>query len=275
MPGQASLKIRPVKSIELPLLKDFAPPEWNNDISRLFMLYFGQPYFHPIVAELNGEIAGCANGLLNQKTGWLGNIIVLPDYRRQGIGSALTAYLVEFFHKLGCTSQVLVATVLGEPVYTKLGFTVRSTYTFLRSANAIPARPTPHVRKVEPGDFETIRELDCEITGEKRAAFLERFLAGGWVYQAGVREKLSGFFLPDLASGPVIARDVEAGLELLQFKLGRGCISVVLPSSNKTALDFLIGSGFQVENTAPRMTLGPELTWRPEGVFCRGSGYCG
>ena len=87
---------------------------------------------------------------------------------------------------------------------------------------------------MEPGDFETIRELDCEITGEKRAAFLERFLAGGWVYQADVREKLSGFFLPDLASGPVIARDVQAGLELLQFKLGRGCTSVVLPSSNKT-----------------------------------------
>ena len=113
MPGQASLKIRPVRSNELPILKDFAPPEWNNDISRLFALYFGQPYFHPIVAELNGAIAGCANGLLGQATGWLGNIIVLPEYRRQGIGSALTAYLVEFFHKLGCTSQVLVATIWG------------------------------------------------------------------------------------------------------------------------------------------------------------------
>jgi GNAT superfamily N-acetyltransferase len=256
-------------------LKDFAPPEWNTDISRQFALYFGQPYFHPIVAELAGKMVGCANGLLNQATGWLGNIIVLPEYRRQGIGSALTEYLVEYFLKQGCSSQVLVATKLGEPVYTKLGFTIRSTYTFLRSTRAILAKPTPHIRKVEPGDLEAIRELDREITREKRSAFLERFLAGGWVCQTDTRDQLAGFFLPDLASGPVIAQDADAGMELLQFKLGRGCNSVVVPSANQPALDFLLGAGFQVGSTAPRMTLGPELDWKPGGVFSRGSGYCG
>jgi len=275
MPGQSPLKIRPVKSNELPHLKDFAPQEWNSNISQRFAFYFGQPYFHPIVAELAGEIVGCANGLLNETVGWLGNIIVLPEYRGQGFGSALTAELVEYFRQQGCKSQLLVATKLGEPVYARLGFTVSSTYTFLRSEKTIPARATPHVRRATPEDFEAIRALDQEITGEERTGFLERFLAGGWVFQADALEPVTGFFLPDLESGPILARGTMAGLELLQYKLGLGCTFVVVPTSNQPALDFLLSAGFQVENTAPRMTLGTELEWIPEGVFSRGGGFCG
>ena len=275
MAGQHPLKIRPVKSDELPLLEDFAPQEWNTNISQRFAFYFGQPYFHPIVAEFDGEIVGCANGLLNETVGWLGNIIVLPEYRGQGIGSALTADLVEYFHQHGCQSQLLVATKLGEPVYARLGFTVSSTYTFLRSEKTISARPTPHVRRAQPGDFEAIRALDQEITGEKRGAFLERFVAGGWVFQADALEPVTGFFLPGLESGPILAQDATAGLELLQYKLGFGCTFVVVPTSNQPALNFLLSAGFRVENTAPRMTLGAELKWIPEGVFSRGGGFCG
>ena len=33
MLGQPAVKISPVKSFEPPLLKDFAPPKWNTDIS--------------------------------------------------------------------------------------------------------------------------------------------------------------------------------------------------------------------------------------------------
>jgi hypothetical protein len=66
------LKIRPVKSNELPLLKDFATPGWNTDISRQFSFYFGEPYFQPVMAELAGKMGGCANGLLNQATSWYG-----------------------------------------------------------------------------------------------------------------------------------------------------------------------------------------------------------
>jgi ribosomal protein S18 acetylase RimI-like enzyme len=275
MPGQTTLKIRPVKSNELPLLKDFAPQEWNTNISQRFGFYFGEPYFYPIVAEFAGEIVGCANGLLNETTGWLGNIIVQPEYRGQGIGSALTADLVDYFHQHGCKSQLLVATKLGEPVYARLGFTVSSTYTFLRSGKTIPAGATPHIRRAQPGDFEAIRALDQEITGEKRAGFLERFLAGGWVFQADALEPVTGFFLPDLESGPILAQDATAGLELLQNKLGLGCTFVVVPTSNKPALDLLLKAGFLEENSAPRMTLGAELKWKPEGVFSRGGGFCG
>ncbi len=269
------MKIRPVKSFELPLLQDFALPEWNSDISHQFSLYFGQPYFYPIVAELAGKIVGCANGLLKGMTGWLGNIIVLPEFRGHSIGSDLTTHLIEYFRYHGCISLVLIATKLGEPVYSKLGFKVSSTYTFLRGEKILPSTPTPHIHRAQLIDFDAMQKLDQEITGETRTAFLECFLAGGWIFQAGNHEHISGFFLPGLENGPILARDAIAGLELLQFKLGSGCPSVVVPSSNQPALDLLLGSDFHIENTAPRMTLGKELDWKQEGVFSRGGGFCG
>jgi len=126
------LEIRPVKSIELPLLKGFAPVEWNTDLTEAFSFHFGRPYFHPVVAEQDGRVVGCAQGLLNGKTGWLGNVIVLPEFRGRGIGLALTQSLVDFFKAEGCISQVLIATKMGEPVYRRLGFAVTSRYIFLK-----------------------------------------------------------------------------------------------------------------------------------------------
>ena len=275
MLNNSALKIRPARSDELPLLKDFAPPDWHTNIAERFAFYFGRPYFYPIVAEHAGEIVGCANGLLNEAAGWLGNIIVLPEYRGHGIGTALTSHLLDYFHQHGCTSLVLIATKLGAPVYAKLGLKINSTYTFLRSEIPNPTPPSPNIRRAHAADFSAMRALDLEITAERRSAFLQPFLAGGWVFQPDSRKTVSGFFLPGLESGPIIARDVNSGLELLKFKLSLGCTSVVVPSSNQPALDLLLSSGFRLENTAPRMTLGTDLEWIPAGVFSRTAGFCG
>src|SRR5512135_494860 len=106
------LEIRELRAAELPILKDFSPPEWHTDISAIFGRHFGRPYFYPIVAEWEGAIAGCANGLLNGDAGWLGNIIVLPEARGKGIGKALTQHLVEFFRAKRVRHQILIATSL-------------------------------------------------------------------------------------------------------------------------------------------------------------------
>lgn len=270
-----SIIIRPLKQSEVPLLKDFAPKEWNTDLSELFGRFFMQPFFHPVLAEWNGTPAGCADGLCNGNAGWLGNIIVLPEYRGQGIGSALTGHLVEYFKQQGCLSQILVATPLGEPIYRKAGFTTRSTYSFLRREGPGEPRPVNNIRAAGTDDHDAIFDLDREATGEARRPFLEQFLEQAWVYARDGVKHIQGFFLPKLGNGLVIARDVETGLELLDFKLSRGSTSVVVPSGNEAALKHLTTAGFENTFIAPRMVLGPEVAWHPEMIFSRGGGYCG
>jgi GNAT superfamily N-acetyltransferase len=298
----AGLKIRPLQAAELVLLRSFTPLDWNTDVYLQFRFHFGQPYFHPVAAELAGRIVGCGNALASGKAGWLGNIIVLPEYRKQGIGSALTTTLMEHLSAQGCTSLILTATRMGEPVYTKLGFTTRSDYAFLQDLTRITEpggpeafkpglqgyksgphlarrlferRPIRQIRRAGAKDLEAMRALDEEITGEKRATFLERYKADGWVYQRGKENAITGFLLRGLEESPIIAREPQAGLALLDFKTRTRQSSFVIPSTNTTAIDFMIAVGYTVRHTMPRMVLGPELDWRPEGVFSRAAGFCG
>jgi GNAT superfamily N-acetyltransferase len=118
------IKIRGLLRPEINLLKNFPPEDWNTDLPALFSYHYDFLYFYPIVAEEEGKLVGCANGIFNNKVGWLGNIIVLPEHRRKGIGLRLTKHLVEYFDEQGCTSKLLVATELGERVYKKLGFEI-------------------------------------------------------------------------------------------------------------------------------------------------------
>jgi ribosomal protein S18 acetylase RimI-like enzyme len=269
------LKIRPIEPMEIPTLKDFAPPDWSSDLSIVFAFHFGQPYFHPIVAELDGKLVGCAQGILTGKSGWLGNIIVLPEYRGRGIGHTLTADLIEFFRSRGCTTQILAATALGEPVYRKLGFRTVTHYILMkREATGTPVE-APGVRKFVPGDASRLFTLDRAATGEERQPLLSRFLEDAWVHQTSSSEGMDGFFLPGMGHGPVLAWNDRAGLALLRFKLGMDYRIAGLPETNIIALECLQKAGFQETRRAPRMLLGEDIYWQPERVYNRASGFCG
>ncbi len=269
------LKIRGLAAEELPALKDFAPAEWNVDLSAVFARHFGRPYFHPIAAELDGCIVGCADGLLHGDTGWLGNIVVLPDFRGRGIGRALTESLVSFFRAEGVIHQILVATSMGEPVYRKLGFTVSSYYVFFGRAGGLTARESiAGTRPFEPEDEPALLAIDQAVTGETRPALLRRYLAGASVH-VGSSGVLDGYYLPALGTGLLIAADDEAGLALLGYRLAQPGNVAVVPEQNQVAIDFLSEHGFTETSRAPRMFLGTELGWHPERVYCRGAGFCG
>ena len=132
-----------------------------------------------------------------------------------------------------------------------------------------------NIRRALPSDYQSIFSLDLLITGENRKELLEKFLFGGWVYPANHNSNITGFFLPTLDRGPIIASDYKAGLNLLKFKLSLGHNNFGIPENNLIALNFLLDQGFQVQYTLPRMELGNNINWHQEGVFNIGSYFCG
>lgn len=54
--------------------------------------------------------------------GYIWNVYVETNYRRQGIATKLTQEAIKYLHSLNCTHAILHASPYGKPVYENLGF---------------------------------------------------------------------------------------------------------------------------------------------------------
>jgi N-acetylglutamate synthase-like GNAT family acetyltransferase len=227
-----------------------------------------------MIAEADGKIVGCGIAIIHGSVSWLGTIIVLPKYRRQEIGQKITSHLIDNCRSKGCTSQLLIASEMGEPVYRKLGFEISSTYVFYKKDSIVPTQHISNVREMRQEDYFAVKELDRKVTGEDRSQFIERFFSAGWIYATDI-SGIAGFYLPEFGGGLIIARNADAGLELMKVRLNHGKKTAVIPETNTIAREFLISEGFQEFRRAPRMFLASEVPWQPAMMYNRATGYCG
>ena len=127
-----TVTIRPITEAGFAQVKDLPPPEWGTDLPGFLRLHHGRPYFRAWVVERDGQIIAFGNSLRNGITGWLGNILVAPQARGCGIGTAMTRHLMDDLRRQGCRHLLRVATPLGEPIYARLGFRVTRRCAFYR-----------------------------------------------------------------------------------------------------------------------------------------------
>jgi GNAT superfamily N-acetyltransferase len=269
------LKIRHIRESEIPQLQHFPPEDWHLELPELFSFHFGQSYFYPAAAEVDGRIVGCGIGIIHGEVSWLGTIIVLPEYRRQGIGQTITANLIAYCRSKGCMTQLLTASKMGEPVYKNLGFEIQSTYVFYKREPPVSSPDGSQVRKMRNEDFVPVKKLDRDVTGEDRFPFISRYFSTGWIYATGSAAGIEGVYLPDLGRGLIIARTADAGVALMKLRLNLGKTTAVIPEANSPARDFLLSEGFQEYSRSPRMVLGKALHWQPKMMYNRATGYCG
>ncbi len=265
--------LRDLELSDIPRLAGFAPEEWNMALDAVLLEHFGRGYFHARVSAESDRIVAVGQGIATEDAGWIGNVIVRPEARNRGLGSRVTLDIVNLLRAKGCSTLLLIATELGEPIYRKLGFRRTGEYVFLRLPR-LPAALTTSVRRLQPSEADAVFQLDAFATGEARGDLLAPHLGTGWVH-ADTDGELDGFFLPSFGAGLVVASRPPAGLDLLGFKHAFYPCNAVVPAGNSAALHFLIEHGAEETARAPRMALGDEVAWRPECIFARGAGYCG
>ncbi len=250
-------------------------PEGWSDITHYFRFYVEQPFCFPIVAFVNNEIAGIASGIVNQQTGWISHVIVSENFRNRGIGTKLTRTVGKFLKLQGCHTQSLIATEEGERIYLKLGFRQQDRYLFYKSKTLTIMPDFSSIRRIQKTDLDEISHLDKEVSGESRMNLLQHFFKSGWVYYDKSSGSISGFYLPELGEGHIIAGRNEAGLQLLILKHYRKENTTVIPEENLTARTFLEINDFQFHRSAHRMIHGPGFSWKPDKIFSRSGGFYG
>lgn len=267
------MKILPFTPPDMQHLYPLQPHGWQ-DIGPVFRWYLREQYCFPVKAVLDDNLAGTGVAILLENTGWLAHIIVHPDYRKKGVGSAIVEHLLQLLASKGCVSISLLATDLGFPVYQRFGFEIVTEYIYLEteSTQLADTNSPSSIQPYSPEDRFQVLTMINRLYGENRSAVAEPFLSQAQTYKE--MDTVRGVFLPTLGEGVIIAADDEAGIELMKRRLHYSS-SFYFPRENRTAFSFLTQSGSLEKMRCRRMVHGQPFKWVPQKIYNRISGYLG
>ena len=262
------MKVRQMSEDDVPFansLREIAG--WNQTVRdwRGYLSYDPEGCF---VAEVDGKRAGTATTIrYGDRFGWIGMVLVHPDYRRLGIGTHLLNRAIARLKESGVRGIKLDATPMGRNVYVPIGFV--DEYELSRYEVTAPAPNQAALDQVSPfadADFVAALQLDAEAFGAERAAVLRSLAVRNpeLCFAVTGTTGVDGFLLAReganaIQVGPWIARTQEVADQLLRALLHRAdgrrvFIDVVAPNAAANAL--MRTHGFGVQRTLTRMFLG-------------------
>jgi len=251
----------------------------DGDVSREFLAFAtSQAACVPMFADADGTIVGTGVGTLSGTVGWIGTIFLVPSWRGQGIGRALTQAVIDRLEANGARTLVLVATAAGRRLYSTMGFEAQTRYRILEAPGLAAldramVQPTTAVRPFEPGDLDAMAALDREGTGEDRRHILERFASADSArVLPNVDGSIDAFVVrAPWGGGATVARSADAAMAIIIERRLRsgpdGRVRVGLLQDNAAGLARLAEVGFSPSWSAPRMARGEALTWHPEWIW--------
>jgi GNAT superfamily N-acetyltransferase len=106
---------------------ELAPPDWREHLRIAqapedLLAGVDPAAFDLLVARLDGRIAATALAFDHDGDRGMFNLGTLPDARRRGLGTALTALLLNRALELGCTTASVQCSELAEGIFTAAGF---------------------------------------------------------------------------------------------------------------------------------------------------------
>ena len=253
-------------------IKHLPPKEWNFDIISFVKLHFDQDYFYSFIAVENNRIVGFGNIFLFDKHSWLGNIIIKSDFRGKGYGTEITKFLMNFSIEKGAESLRLFATKDGFPIYKKLGFAIEEYYKFYRLNDKRTVDCSINLIECNERVFSQVLDLDFSVNGENREKLLRKLYSKIKV-SVNAESIVRGYCIPDFGNGYIISIDSEHGIEMAKF-ISNMNMELVVPESNIAMHQNISNSDYILFKEAPRMWYGKKMTWKPEYIFSRGTGYC-
>ena len=267
------MQLEKLTFLDIENIDHLQPEGWTNLKDKL-KFYTSNDFCNPIKIIDEDKIVGIGTAISFDKTAWLGHIIVGEAYRNMGIGFMIVEYLLNYLKQKGIETTLLLATGLGFPVYVKAGFKKVSDYRFFKKENILVENSYSNkIQSYIPEFYSQLIQLDTFISGENRERLLMNYLSNSFVFVEN--KTVRGFYIPELGDGPIFANTEAAGIELMRLKYST-VNDAVLPSENKTGIEFLQKCGFvEIERVGARMILGKEIAWKPEMVYSRIGGNFG
>ncbi|WP_282608107.1 GNAT family N-acetyltransferase [Pelagibius sp. Alg239-R121] len=213
----------------------------------------------------------------------LGMVIVDSKARRRGLGEALVREAIRWASNSQPPVPLsLIATLIGLPLYEKLGFrTVETLHKFVAPTNVPTSAVTSHAndRRLAPLDerlTNTVIDLDAAAFGYRRDCLLGHRIdqaKTGCVLFEGAAATGYGLLVRqgELAVlGPIIAPNDDAALAIVAALTANsdGPFRIDLPARQKSLFPVLESLGFEEDDKPPIMLRGvKETAARPKHYY--------
>jgi GNAT superfamily N-acetyltransferase len=230
------------------------------------------------IARLDETDVGCVATTHYGKVAWIGNLVVMKEYRGKGYGEALMTKAMNHLRGEGVQTIRLDSVPKAIPLYKRLGF--KEEYRSLRFTGKSSKHEVKHTRRMIIEDMDDVSKLDERYFKVKRRNLLEYALLNSpeLCFTAWKGEKLEGYIMSrtsfnTIKVGPWIVNTGESELaeELLHSvmnerpgeKMWVGC-----PEDNHTSVSILNRNRFESLPSSLRMCYGkPILRETAEGVY--------
>jgi ribosomal protein S18 acetylase RimI-like enzyme len=265
------ITIRPMQKWDLTYAAACTAKEgWVSEESTTLEGFFSHDHNGCLVAELDGRRVGIGVATSYGHCGFIGELIVCPEARGQGIGETLLNYGVAYLRQQGAQTVYLDGVVKAVELYERNGF--RKICRSLRFSGKVEGKAHEEVRLMQEKDLRAVIDLDQRYFGADRSFFLRRrwtifpelskvLVADGRVQGYILGRRGVGW----AAVGPwVVAPGIgspERLLESLAVAMGSQMFSIGILESNLKALEIIRTYGFVERADSPwRMALGEDDT---------------
>jgi GNAT superfamily N-acetyltransferase len=277
--------IRPFKHEDI----DFAyklnvMEQWDDTKNGIKRMFNGEPN-GCFIAEIKSEPVGHVFSISYGRLGWIGLLIVKPEYRRRGIGTLLTERAMDYLLSCKVETIKLEAVAAIADLYRRLGFVDEyDSLRFVGASRKITLLSSYCVNCLKKEEITQLAEFDAEYFGANRAKVLNRLYQDNprFCFVSRKGSKIAGYIMfrktkSGYKIGPWMCNpeNPQAARELLMEcmeAIGHNVkLYVGVPAANEVALEILQDFDFGQYSKSVRMYFGEKLeTERVDGVFAIG-----
>ena len=270
--------IRPMQLADLDFAAACTHAEgWASEDHIALLGFFLADPLGCLLAELHGQPVGICVATSYGHSGFIGELIVLPQARGQGIGAALLNRAVNLLQQRGARTVYLDGVLQAVGLYERNGF--RKLARSWRFSGRLPGRTHPHVVPMQAQHLSQVFALDQAAFGADRSFFLGRRwslfpeLGRVLIQDDQVQGYLLGRRGPGwLVVGPWVVNPAVAGphclLESLALDAGDDLLKLGILDSHQPACTLVESRGLIPNPESPwRMAFGP-------GEFLGASPFC-